>query len=605
MKIQKLSPHEAQKIAAGEVVERPANIVKELLENSLDAGASAITITVEHGGKNSITVTDNGCGMEQEDARICFERHTTSKIRSVTELETVKTFGFRGEALASICSVAQVTITTKPKNFLEGIKLSIEGGKLRQVDVVGCPVGTTISIHNLFYNVPARKKFLKTTATEWGHIVSLFKACALSNPQVHFRLVHDTTIAYNCPPVKGTIERIAQLFDTPLTTHIVELSIPESSDIKLSGAVTTQQYARYDRGGMFFFVNGRWVKNYQLGQAVTKGYLNVLSAGRYPAAVIHLELAPHLVDINVHPKKEEIQFLNPRTVQSSITQAVKTTLEHSLSQQLKRTISFATTNTLVEPLFQEIEDVPSFPPFSLQSPSNTSEFQGFSSELPVVKQAAAPKIAAQDKEFATVIDQDKQEALDQEYSVVGHYHNTYILLEKQGSLLFIDQHAAHERILYERFANRFEPLATVRLLFPIIITLSAQHLKLLEPHLNLFEQNGISAEQIGDTQLAIKATPVFLKDCPIHDLIDQMLGWIEELQGIDPEEFYKTITEKLRAQMACKAAIKAGDSLSKEAMEELLHDLTKTKNRFSCPHGRPTSWELPLLEVERRFKRKT
>ncbi len=591
MKIQKLARQEAQKIAAGEVVERPANIVKELVENSLDAGATTITISVKQGGKTHIAITDNGCGMEPEDAQICFERHTTSKIKTIDQLQDITTFGFRGEALASICSVAKVTITTKTADALEGLQLKIENGIIESVKTVASQTGTSITIDDLFYNVPARKKFLKTTATEWNRVATLFKAFALDNCHVHFKLIHDDTVVYNCPPTKTVPERIIQLFDAPLTNHVMGLSEFQENDISISGAVTTQQYARYDRNGIFFFVNNRWVKNYQLTNALTKGYLNVLPSGRYPAAVVCLNINPKTIDVNVHPKKEEIQFLNPRVVESAITAAVKTTLENHLSEQLKRTVSLAPelqyNAPIPPPPFNPLAELPFMPEEKIQEPEK--------------KEQQAPEQKEESPEPIPVVE---QKTLEQKGTIIGHYNQTYILLEKKDGLLFIDQHAAHERILYEKFKERFNEVAIVNLLFPITVQISTENMQLIEPHLEIFNQHGIKIEQLGPNQLAIKATPVFFKNQPINDLIEQVIGWVKELQQVNKEDFYKTITEKLRAQMACKAAIKAGYSMTTETMEQLLADLETCDNRFTCPHGRPTSFLLPLNDLERKFKRK-
>jgi len=592
MKIQKLARQEAQKIAAGEVVERPANIVKELIENSLDAGATHITLSVKQGGKTYLRIVDNGSGMSPEDAKICFERHTTSKIKTIAQLQDINTFGFRGEALASICSIAKVTITTKQDKALEGFELAIENGAIEKAKIVGAQTGTAITIKDMFYNVPARKKFLKTTITEWNHIVTLFKAFVLDNISVHFVLEHDDTTVYNCPPVKRVTDRILQLFQEPLTNHVTSLTTFKNNDIVVSGAVTTQHYARYDRRSIFFFVNNRWVKNYRLTSALTKGYLNVLPSGRYPAATIAITVNPKTVDINVHPKKEEIQFLNPRIVESAITAAVKTTLENQLSKHLKCTVTLAQEPAM--PFYSEPLPMPPNPFPLKKKPLENPDIQ----EIPLPPKQEEPKTKEAPESEA------QQNTVTRNYTLLSQYKKTYLLLEKNEGLFIVDQHAAHERILYERFARRFNEVATVRLLFPHSITVPASDIDLLEPHLELFLQHGIEVERSGKDQLAVKATPVFFKNQPINDLLTQTIGWIKELGALDPQDFHKKITEKLRAQMACKAAVKAGDVLTTETMEQLLDDLETTNNRFTCPHGRPTSWMLSLNDLERKFKRK-
>lgn len=599
MKIHVLNPQEAQKIAAGEVVERPANIIKELLENSLDAGATHITLTVKDGGKTFIQIIDNGSGMEPDDALICCHRHTTSKIDSVDQLESITTFGFRGEALASICSIAKVTLTTKTAEALEGTQLFIENTKVQTNRIVSCQTGTTITIDDIFYNVPARKKFLKSTQTEWSHCLTLFKACALERPNIHFILKHDDALIYNCPPVSCLKDRVNQLFDTPLASAIIPLIEYSDQTMSISGAITTQQYARYDRGGIFFFVNHRWVKNYQLIQAVTKGYLNVLPAGRYPAGVINITLDPKTVDINVHPKKEEVQFLHPKMVEAGITQAVKATLEQYFSQQLKRPITFAAPTSEFQSAFKQ----PIFASSGSILTQPSIVYTAHETHKALLPPFAEP-FYQDEKDIADTSEENVQQVVEQFAHFIGHYHNTYLLLEHKNGLLFVDQHAAHERILYEKFGNNFQNLAKINLLFPLTLMYNQETMELLANHFDLFKEHGIELEQTGKNQLTLKAIPVFLNNQPINEMLEAMIGEIKELQGIETNTFHKIITEKLRAQMACKAAIKAGDALSKETIDQLLYDLEKTNNRFTCPHGRPTTWLLPLTDIERKFKRK-
>lgn len=599
MKIHVLNPQEAQKIAAGEVVERPANIIKELLENSLDAGATHITLSLKNGGKTFIQIIDNGSGMEPDDALICFHRHTTSKINSVNQLQSITTFGFRGEALASICSIAKVTLTTKTADLLEGTQLLIKDNKAQTNRIVACQTGTTISIDDIFYNVPARKKFLKSTQTEWNHCLTLFKASALERPDVHFILKHDDALIYNWPPVSCLKDRVNQLFDTPLANAIIPLIKYSDETMSVSGAITTQQYARYDRGGFFFFVNHRWVKNYQLMQAVTKGYLNVLPTGRYPAGVINITVDPTTVDINVHPKKEEVQFLHPKIVEAGITQAIKATLEQYLSQQLKRPVTFTPPNKEFKPSFEQ----PMFASSESILTQPSIVYTAHETHKALLPPFAEP-FHDNAEQFAPATEKNEQQTVEQFAHCIGHYHNTYLLLEHKEGLLFVDQHAAHERILYEKFGQNFQNLAKINLLFPFTLTYNQETMELLANHFDLFKEHGIELEQTGKNQLNITAVPVFLNNQPINQLIEETIGLIKELQGINSVEFHKIITEKLRAQMACKAAIKAGDALNKETIDQLLYDLEKTNNRFTCPHGRPTTWLLPLTDIERKFKRK-
>ena len=602
MKIQKLAPQEAQKIAAGEVVERPANIVKELVENSIDAGATVVTISAFEGGKTSLAVSDNGSGMSVQDALLSIERHTTSKITTIDELSGVTTFGFRGEALASICSVARVTLITRTADSLEGVKLTIEQGNILKKEVVGCQVGTTIEINDLFYIIPVRKKFLKATSTEWNHILSLIKACTLNHPTIHFVLKHNNETVLNCPPVTAVLDRIQQLFEPPLTQYCIAVETHTENGITVTGAITTHHYSRYDRGGMFFFVNNRWVKNHQLGSAVMKGYMNVLHSGKYPAAVLMITVDPLLVDVNVHPKKEEVSFVHPQKVATAITHAVKNTLESNLSAQLKRTVTLAPSQPRENFIqrFNQPSVFPQGPFFETQSHQTPFEQINYSQPLSIPDHPF-------EKQQQTTINQpniQEESSFFDEYTLIGQYHKTYLLLEVREGLMIVDQHAAHERILYERFKKRFEALEPITLLFPFSVTVNSMDLDLLEQHYELFQEYGVHIERMGNDQLMVKATPVFLKNQPLDDLIYQTIGWLKESTTLNPEDLHKKITEKIRAQMACKAAVKAGDILTHETMEQLLKDLASVQNRCTCPHGRPTSWMVTLSDLEKQFKRK-
>lgn len=618
MKIHHLSPVEAQKIAAGEVVERPANTLKELIENSLDAGATKIQIALQDGGKASLIITDNGCGMSPEDARICFLRHTTSKLHTVNEIESLDTFGFRGEALASICSVAHVTITTKEHHAPHATRLTITEEKVTKEEAVSFQNGTRIEITDLFCTVPARKKFLKQTSTELNHCTTLFKAFALNHTNIHFTFAHNGSVLYNCPAVNTLEERVTQLFDTQVHTNLQTLNFTHS-DITLSGALTGAHYKRYDRNNIFFFVNNRWVKNFKLSHALMKGYLKLLPPGRYPFAIIQIHIPPHEVDINTHPKKEEVVFLHPRRVEQALTKAITQSLESLTSDRLYHTLQdpFLTTPSLHS--FQKTE-TPWFAELPATSTQNsfkdalllekkytnldTTLVQKPAHTSPTTHQTTHEKSILNAPQQEDTLNNHQEKIHEPVYTLIGQYKNTYLLLDHPEGLLLIDQHAAHERILYEQFAQRFIQQETITLLFPEIISLAADDYALLKPHLQIFIDQGIHIEPFGTQQYAITATPVYAKNVNMYELVQETIGYLRETDTADQELFFKTVTEKMRAQMACKTAVKAGDELSLEKMTQLLNDLEKTANRFSCPHGRPTSWLLDITTIEKKFKRK-
>lgn len=613
-RIKQLSSAEAQKIAAGEVVERPANVVKELIENSLDAQATSISVYIKDGGKELIRIVDNGCGMSREDAHLCFAHHATSKITSVDDLDSISTFGFRGEALSSICAVSKVTLITKHADDQLGTRLELEQTQVISESEIPAPNGTDITISDLFYNVPARKKFLKTRETEWRQIQLLMQAFCLDYQSIHFKLYHDDKLILNCAPTQDIMQRIAQLHDQQFVASMIEIQKSTSAGITISGAISNHHFYKYDRSSIFFFVNSRWVKNQKLGSALLKGYLNVLPAGRFPAAFIFIQVDPTAVDINIHPRKEEVQFLHPRMVEQLISSTTKEALERNLSAQFKKEVTIAPAPQINfdSSSFHRVSSAPHPMTFS-PKPDPVAFFdhppfvETPEIELTVARtidDAFAPLHQPSAVEFTQPEEQIKALESEKNYELIGQYHKTYLLLQKEEGLYVIDQHAAHERILYEKFAGRFEDVAQIKLMFPLMIHLGNDDLALLEPHLAIMQTNGIDVEVFGNNQLLVNATPVHLKNVNLQELVQEMVGWIKDMHGIDSTQFIQAINEKLHAQMACKAAIKAGDTLTHEQMHQLIEDLEKTNNRFTCPHGRPTGWLLSLYEIEKKFKRK-
>jgi DNA mismatch repair protein MutL len=610
-RIKQLPPHEVHKIAAGEVVERPANVVKELVENALDAGATHITMFIEQAGKKLIRVVDNGSGMDREDAYHCFDHHATSKITSINDLPTLKTYGFRGEALSSIAAVSHVTLITKEHAATEGIKLVLEGKQLKEETTVSCNTGTDLNIAHLFYNVPARKKFLRADDTEWRQITTLFQAFCFAYPHVHFILIHDSKLIYNCPPTKELMIRIAQLWDETVTQHMIALENHET----IKGAISHHHYARYDRSSIFLFVNHRWIKNQHLAKALLKGYLQVLPPARFPAAVLFVEVPAGEVDINIHPRKEEVQFLHPRIIETQLQKLITTTLEAHLSSRLQKSIPVTTPSQPIHkptfdayrPLMETFAHQQSSP--SANIPTSTTMTPSLESPPHVrftQKSAySAPTKALPVMDLYTLSNHSPDlEAQAIDYVIVGQVNQTYLLIDQPEGLFLIDQHAAHERILYAQFEHRFKEIVTAPLLFPHLITMTSDDLNLLLVHLELLEQHGLIIEQVSPTELMVKGAPPLFSSLSFEELLKMVIGWFHESKTLEPEALQAALTHNLRAQMACKAAVKAGDILSKLTMEQLITDLNKTTNRFSCPHGRPTGWLFSWYEIEKKFKRK-
>lgn len=605
-KIKILSPQEICKIAAGEVVERPANIVKELVENALDANSTHIEIFIDQAGKKAIRILDNGFGMSKTDALLCFAHHATSKIKEVADLDHLSSFGFRGEALSSIAAVSKVTLITMEKGAICGTQVNLEGGRTVSQNEIASPIGTDISINDLFYNVPARQKFLKKDDTEWRQILLLFQAFVFDYPEVHFKLYSDGRLVHNCPPVQHVKERILQLFDPNTANQMLELASNEQSGLKISGISSNHQIFRYNRSHIFCFVNRRLVKNHGLIKAILKGYANVLPQGRYPVAVLFIDLPATQVDINVHPRKEEVSFLNVRKVESAVALVIKKALEDQITNKIMGPKSFN------QPTFEPVY-TPKYNRFKVAQPINNFDLDlfkdyestGFNSKI------NETNVSFDQNENVILLEKQSEAAIfaqnsfvDRNYEIIGQFKKTYIIISNEEGLMLVDQHAAHERVLYEKFRNKFVDVVTVNLMFPQIIMLSSNDLETLKPHLTLLKQHGILAEIFGADQIIIQAIPTYLKQTKLDELIYQLIAWLNEYQELDMLQFTQKINEHLHAQMACKAAVKAGDFLSNEQMYELLDDLEKTNNRLTCPHGRPTVWSFTLNEIEKKFKRK-
>lgn len=634
-KIRILPPHEALKIAAGEVVERPANIVKELLENALDAGATTISLYLEKAGKELIRIVDNGCGMSPEDARLCFVPHATSKITSLDDLETIATFGFRGEALASIAAVSKVTLITRlsTETDLLGTRIAYTAGSILQEETVACPQGTDITIADLFYTTPVRKKFLKQDATELNQITALVNAFCLSNHHVHFKLFHDDKIIINAPAVTNVKDRCAQLWDYTLSEKLLDFTpIQPHPDylFTMTGYISQPTYYRYGRDQIFLFVNNRWIKNSELTKALIKGYLQVLPQGRFPAGIIFINIDISRVDINVHPKKEEVRFIRPGIVEQQLAASVQQTLEQHTTSML----SFVKTQESRKPFFlspsggygkqdlgttqgnsvnqgyqnQELSTYTSRQASPIEigyiQARQSTTFSNSSFRLektfhqPTFDTTFFENLNVQQTDFVTI----SSDELDG--TIIGQLFATYILIEHRNELIMIDQHAAHERILYEESMEKFEHKEGVAMLFPEIITLPSGHIELILKEQDFFDHQGIKLERIGERELVIKTSPPRLNNQSIKELIEYAAVFIEEHEHLEQEIFRKELNEHIHSHMACKAAVKAGDVLSLKEMRDLITNLAKTNKRFICVHGRPTIWKIDRFSIEKNFKRR-
>lgn len=649
-KIKLLPPHEAQKIAAGEVVERPANVVKELVENALDAGATQVSLHIKKAGKELIRIVDNGCGMSTEDAKLSFKLHATSKISAISDLQTINSFGFRGEALSSISSVSHVTLKTKQEQDELGTTLSYSHNEVLDEKESALPNGTDISIADLFYNIPARKKFLKRDETEWNQIQAIFHAFCLSHLDVHFKLFNNEKLVLNAPPIKTVKDRVSQIWGYNVSQNLIPLSDNQASISRhtwfsFSGIISHHNFWRYGRTHMFFFVNNRWVKNPELSKALMKGYLNVLPPQKFPAGFVFLTVDNDHIDFNVHPKKEEVRFIKPRAIQDALTFLVKDSLQQNLDRSIgavsqqadrsygsihpsspfdsaqdssgthhERVANNASEANLKTQTFEKTFDaskitqkqtLPRLPEFFNPKEKNIKTVHGESNSV-----LSRPKVVSKGRT------NEKQKAVQETFQektvtpeptgkIIGQLYNTYILIEQENAFVMIDQHAAHERIIYEKNLKNFEKKDGVHMLFPQIIKLSSEdELALVLKEKEFFFNQGFEIEAFGDQELAVKTSPPKIKGQDIQEIILQAIAFIQEHESLEEEMFRKKLNEHVHSHMACKSAIKAGDKLDHDAMLQLIKDLQSVENRLICVHGRPTTWSIPKVEVEKKFRRR-
>jgi DNA mismatch repair protein MutL len=562
-KIRVLSESIASKIAAGEVVERPASVVKELVENSLDASATRIAVEIRDGGKSYIRVSDDGFGMSREDARLAFERHATSKISSFEDLYAVRSLGFRGEALPSIASVAKVTMETREKHSLEGTRVVVEGGKVLSLEAWGCPPGTSVVVERLFFNTPARRKFLKSDATEAREIVAVLTRYVLAFPEVHFEFFKDGRRSLVAP--KGSLrDRLALLFGKEAVMQMREVEA-EKDGYRISGFVSLPSLSRASRGEQYLFVNRRFVKSRLLNIALDEAYHTLLPRHRYPLAFIFLELDPAQVDVNVHPAKIEVKFKEEEKLRQLLVEAIREALLTPAKAQVmpQRQLSLQVERAPAESVVREAKA-----DYALQLHQSEPNYTLFFRQLKPLAQL----------------------------------HNTYILAESSEGLVLIDQHAAHERVLFERFRAQLEEakLEKQELLSPALIELSPREAAILEENLELISELGFEIESFGERSYLVKAVPLFLGRAVEKEEIYEIIHSLIEAGSIRQREQRR---EEMIYRVACKKAVKAGDYLTMDDMLALLAHLSRTSQPTTCPHGRPTMITLDLKEIERRFKR--
>ena len=586
----------ASQVAAGEVVERPASVVKELIENSIDAGPRKIEVMIRRGGISLVRVIDDGYGMDRDDALLSLERHATSKIRSASDLQAIGTLGFRGEALPSIASVSRFRLTTREPGAIAGTEIIVNGGKIDTVRESGEAPGTQVEVRSLFYNLPARRKFLRSENTESRNIEHQIHLQAIGHPQIAFTLLRDDRLVFQLPATATLRDRIRDLYGVALLERLIELHGTGSPKIKISGFIGQAGLSRQTRAQQLIFVNGRAIESGLITNAVREGYHTALMKGQYPVTFLFVDLDPAAVDVNVHPAKREVRFRDPNGVHEAIIRCVQETLERSRTE------------------WQQKFHAPATPPSP--SPEKATVDLKLRPEItfPEVSDRELPHLGGA---VAGVVDAGRlvkpDEALsrqssrgdgnEQQFQIIGVLGRLYILMENANGLVLVDQHAAHERILFEELRRKMEEqgVPTQTLLFPQTFDLSPRDADWIERNLPTLEKMGIGIESFGPNTFKIDSLPAFLN---VLDPAQFLSKVIDDLRSVSNSSSTMRMGEDMIAKTVCRHAVKANDPLGYLEVEKLIRDLLDCDLPYCCPHGRPTMIQISLAELEKKFGRK-
>ena len=614
----------ASQVAAGEVVERPASVIRELVENSLDAGALHIEVHVQRGGAASIKIVDDGSGMDREDAMLCLERHATSKIRSKEDLAAIYTFGFRGEALPSIASVSRFRLATKQAESLSGTEIEVHGGKLIHVRDCGGATGTVIEVRNLFHNLPARRKFLRTEATEYAHVEQQFRLHAIANPRTAFTLTRDGELMFHLPATQDLLERIRGLVGAELAGRLVEVPATEYKGIRIQGYIGGPGLSRSTRQMQFTFLNGRPIESSSISYGLREGYHTTLMKGQHPVTFLFLEMDAHGYDVNVHPAKKEVRFHDGHGVREAVASAVNAALSATRALPTGHPTSSARPHAWTEPSpttapptdpeqTPALELKPDPPPVSVPAqtllpiPATFSApARSFIPPEPAARtlRPANPEPAAPQPPARSPSAESTNSTEDfTRFRILGVLHRLYVLLESPEGLVLMDQHAAHERVMFEqmRRAMEHEGVPTQRLLMPLTLQLSPRDADIISRNLDSLSRLGIETEPFGPNTFKVETLPTFLKTDDPMDWLDQV---IEELRGMSGSASNLRLGEDMIATTVCRHAVKANDHLSLPELQALLKDLAACEMPYCCPHGRPTLIQISHSELERKFGRR-
>ena len=610
-----LNQETIDKIAAGEVVERPCSVVKELVENAIDAGSTAITVEIKEGGISFIRITDNGCGIERDQVAVAFYRHSTSKIRSAEDLLTVKSLGFRGEALSSISAVARVELITKTYDELTGTRYVIEGSKELSNEEIGAPDGTTFIVKDLFYNVPARRKFLKTAQTEGSYISDMVEKLALSHPDISFKFINNNQTKLHTSGNGNRKDIIYHIFGREISSSLLEVK-HECEYFKVEGFIGKPIITRGNRNYENYFINGRYVKSNILSRAIEEAYKSFLMQHQYPFTVLYFTFFSEL-DVNVHPTKMELRFDNNNEIYVELCDTIYAILSRKEmipevpvdSTPAPKKIVHEYKEPIPEPFEKRrINEVRAAESRSVYGQSVTSAVKDYSAIEPAVKtpktSTAYEPAQAVTGTQQTLGDYDKvflTESSKKQFSIIGQLFKTYWLIEFEDKLYIIDQHAAHEKVLYEKTMARLanKDFTSQRISPPIVMTLDARECEMLEKYRPQIEQFGYEVEHFGGKEYMISAIPDNLFNIDMKDLFIEMLDDFSNATGRQTPDI---ITEKV-ASMSCKAAVKGNDKLTLPEINKLIDELLSLDNPYNCPHGRPTIISMSKYEIEKKFKR--
>ncbi len=590
MPIRLLSPEVASQIAAGEVIERPASVVKELVENALDAGARSISITIENAGRDRIEVADDGCGIPPDELELSISRHATSKLVEAQELFSISSLGFRGEALASIASVSRLTIASRVEARREGARLHVQSGRMGKLEQIGLPVGTQVQVEDLFYNVPARLKFLKTTSTERRVIASLITRYALAYPHVRIKFSERENINLQTTGDGNRRAILAELYDVEIAKKMLEV-VSENNGLKITGFISPISLTRSNRREITFFVNGRWVQDVSLNAALVQAYHTLLMVGRYPIAMLFLELAPDAVDVNVHPAKTEIRFRDPDEVFSFVQRATRRAL-----------LAYMPVPQISHHIWGQPGGAPD-PAWSLAHATDQSSD-------PSDPSSAVNSLSIENADLRSPTDHISYMAgIRQTESVkipllrlVGQIGATYVVAEGPDGLYLIDQHAAHERVLFEKLmaAHAGKKIATQVLLAPVVLNLPPAQASVLGEYLVSLNQLGFEVVEFGTGAYQIRALPALFNT---GDPVSALRAVVEEFEE-DETPLLAEVEARLAGRVCRRMAVKAGQVLSLEEQKNLLADLESCASPRTCPHGRPTMIHLSVDVLERQFGRR-